>query len=69
MTAFTRRHRPPEYVSIKAKLRSDDDIPTRAARIVDFMALTGDPQIIARHRESVAEILGDYAELDRAVRR
>lgn len=67
-TAFDHRHDPRGIESIRRKLSSADDIRTRAARIVDFMALSGDTRLIDRHIASVAEILGDYAELDQRAR-
>ncbi len=49
---------------IQRKFTSADNPDQRAANIVTLLALTGDPQIIERHRSIIAECIKVYQEVD-----
>lgn len=55
-------------ITLRATLRSNDDIDTRAAHIVYLLGLDGDPEIIRTHRAVVADTLRAYAAADRDAR-
>lgn len=66
---YSRRRNSAVRLRLKATLRSDDTAEQRADNVLAMMGALWEPADRALVKEGIVEVLRDYAELDRAVRR
>lgn len=68
LSAHARNLRPATRLRLSATISSTDTPGMRAANIVHLMGMTGDPRVIERHFNVIADLLEQYAELDKQAR-
>jgi len=51
-------------MKLRTTLRANDTPQLRAEKIVAMLGLSGDPKIIAQHRDVIADLLAVYQEID-----